>query len=88
MARNVNLTITSENDGTTRNNVPDWLVHMRVDWIDKNNVAQEVTRDRYLLGQLFWFITNCPHDAQDKLQTLVYQIERVRQGIDDAEDIG
>ena len=88
MARNVNLTITSENDGTTRNNVPDWLVHMHVDWIDKNNVAQEVTQDRYLLGQLFWLITNYSHVAQDKLQTLVYQIERVRQGIDDAEDIG
>jgi hypothetical protein len=87
MARNVNLTITSENDGTTRDSVPDYLVHLAT-WINGNGVARSFEQDRYLLGQMNWLITNHPQVARPFFENLVYRIERIRQGIDDPEDIG
>jgi hypothetical protein len=87
MARNVNLTISSENDDTTRNNVPDWLIHMTATWIDNQGNPQSLSEDRYFLLQLNWLRINHPQAAKQVMQELVYRIERVRQGMDDAEDL-
>jgi hypothetical protein len=80
---NVNLTIASENDGTTRDNVPDWLVHMTATWTDEEGQVHEFSQDRYLLVQINWLIENHPQAARRQLQRLVYQIEMVRRGIDE-----
>lgn len=83
MARNINVWLTSENDGTKRQNVPDYLVHLRAMWVDDAGVAHDQSVDRYLLGQLNWLRTNYPGHARELMHDLVYRIERVRQGIDD-----
>ena len=88
MARNVNLTISYENDGTTRDNVPDFLIHMVATWIANDGTPHNLSEDRYLLPQLNWLITYHPAIAKSVLLDLVYRIERIRQGIDDPEAIG
>jgi len=83
MSREANVWISSENDGTKRNSVPDYLVHMRVAWVDKSGATHDQSVDRYLLAQLNWLRTNAPDQARDLMHRLVYEIERIRQGIDD-----
>lgn len=85
MARNINVWISSTNDGTKRNNVPDYLVHLRATWVDDAGAAHDQSVDRYLLAQLNWLRTNHPAAARELMHKLVYEIERVRQGIDDVE---
>jgi hypothetical protein len=84
MARNVNVWLSSENDGTKRQNVTDYLVHLRATWVDGAGAAHDQSVDRYLLAQLNWLRTNYPGHARELMHKLVYEIERVRQGIDDA----
>jgi len=88
MAKNVNVSISSENDGTTRANVPDWLVRMAVSWVDVEGAPQERDMDRYFLLQLNWLRQNHPLEARRMMEWIVYRIERVRQGIDDVEVLG
>ena len=83
MASNVNLTISSEANGTTRDNVPDWLVHMSATWIGNDGQPHSYTEDRYFLLQLNWLKTNHPDYARRLMELLTYRIERVRVGIDE-----
>lgn len=85
MARNVNLTISYENDDTTRDNVPDYLIHMVATWTGNDGTPHEFDQDRYLLVQFNWLITNHPAVAKRVFQDIVYRIERVRQGMDEPE---
>lgn len=82
MARSFNVRVSSENDGTLRNNVPDRLVHVAVDWVDNAGALQTHSSDYYLLPQLQWLIQNHPDDAQRLLHELVIRIVRLRLGVD------
>ncbi len=87
MARNINLTISHENDGTTRDNVKDYLIHMNATWETDAGESRSFSQNRYLLPQLNWVIQNHPAVAVQVFRELVYRIERVRQGIDDVESL-
>jgi hypothetical protein len=82
MAREINVFVTSESDGTTRDAVPDWLIHMAASWIDNAGQPQQAAVDRYLLAQLSWIKDSHPARARELMEQLVYEIERVRQGLD------
>ena len=88
MATNVNVWVTSESDGTMRNNVPDWLIHFKVKWTDNAGSPQQRTEDEYFLLLLNWLKTNHPAAAKDVMEDLVFRIARVKYGVDDAEQIG
>lgn len=85
MAKNVNVFVSSENDSTTRNNVPDWLTHFEVHWIDNAGQPQERTEDEYFLLLLNWLRTNHPVAAKRAMEDLAFRIARVKYGIDTSE---
>ena len=82
MARNINVFISSESDGTTRNNVPDWLIHFNVSWIDNDGQAHQRTEDEYFLLLLNWLKTNHPVKAKEVMEDLAFVIARAKYGID------
>jgi hypothetical protein len=82
MARNVNVWIDSEQDGTRRQNVPDYLMHLTITWTDDTGAARSVTKDEYLLLAINWLINNHPRIAKQALQELVLTIARTRYGVD------
>jgi len=82
MARNVNVWTTSESDGTTRNNVPDWLCHFRVEWIDDEGQPHEREADEYFLLLLNWLRLNHPQKAKEVMDELAFRIARAKYGID------
>jgi len=100
MARNINLTISSQLDGTKRDQVDDLLVHMVVDYIGKDGQAHHKEQDRYVIQSLLDILalpTNNPNNPQHvwnaqfkagvkfQLQQLTYQLERVFEGIDEVD---
>ena len=82
MARNVNVFVSSENDGTTRNNVPDWLCHFDANWIDDDGDYHEVQVDEYFLLLLNWLRQNHPTKAKQVMEELSFRIARAKYGID------
>ena len=86
--RNVNVWVTSESDGTKRQNVPDWLIHFRVQWEDNEGQPHERTADEYFLLLLNWLRAEHPRAAKSIMEDLAFRIARVQYGIDDAEMIG
>ena len=83
--RNVNVWVTSESDGTKRQNVPDWLIHFRVQWTDAEGQQHERAEDLYFLPTLNWLRTEHPQAAKSAMEDLAFRIARVQYGIDDAE---
>jgi len=83
--RNVNVWVTSESDGTKRQNVPDFLIHFRVQWTDEQGQQHERTEDAYFLPTLNWLRTEHPQAAKHLMEDLAFRIARVQYGIDDAE---
>lgn len=77
MARNLNLTISSENDGTTRNNVPDILVHMTVSGMTESGEPFTLTVDRYFLAQLNRLLSANQPAFIEFVKHATYRIERV-----------
>lgn len=89
MARNVNVTVTSENDGTTRDNVPDYLINFDVTWIDNNGDPQQAAVSDYFLADLLnWLRTNHPAAARQYMEQISFAIARVKYGIDDITQLG
>ena len=82
MARNVNVIISSENDGTTRNNVPDFLIHFDATWIGDDGEEHSAQVDEYFLLLLNWLKTNYPVKAREVMQDLAFQIARAKYNID------
>lgn len=87
MARNVNVTVTSESDGTRRNNIPDWLIHFDARWVDDAGIEHQQVVDEYFLLLLNWLRTNHPVAAKAAMEEIAFRIARVRYGVD-AEMIG
>jgi len=87
MAHNVNVMIDSESDGTTRNNVPDWVVSLSVNWIDDAGDAQSWSGQEYLLVALNWLRTNYPGEFKRQMEELVFLIARLRYGVDSVEGL-
>ena len=85
MARNVNVFITSENDGTIRSKVPDWLIHFEVSWTGDDGQLHQQTADEYFLLLVNWLKTNHPAKAKEVMDDLAFKIARAKYGIDDAE---
>lgn len=88
MSRNVIVGIISENDDTTRDGVPDWLIHFHVSWTDNDGVQHERTEDEYFLLLCNWLRQNHPAAAKRWMEQVAFQIARVKYGIDDAETLG
>jgi hypothetical protein len=86
MARNINVTITSEQD-QIRNNVPDWRIDFAVSWIDKNGEPQQVETSEYFLLLLNWLRNENPQAGKRLMQNVAYRIARAKHGIDNVEDI-
>lgn len=87
MARKVNLWTNSILDGTTRTNVPDVLVTLRVHWEDAQGKEHDQTIERYLLVQLGWLRANHPKAAKKLAEELALRIELLRQGIIDVGEL-
>jgi hypothetical protein len=85
--RNIHLTITSENDDTTRDNVSDYLIHMAAAYTDSDGQPQSLEQDRYFLLQLNWLRLNHPNIARRLMEELTIRIEYVRRDLRNAEDI-
>jgi len=85
MATNVNVYVSSESDGTRRNQVPDWLIHFRVNWIDNDGNFHEHEADEYFLLLVNWLRTEHPAAAKAAMEELAFRIARVKYGIDEAE---
>ena len=88
MATSVNVWVTSESDGTTRDGVLDWLIHFDVRWIDNAGMPQQRVEDEYFLLLLNWLKTNHPKKAIDVMNDLAYEIVRAKYGLDSAEKVG
>jgi len=82
MARNVNVIVTSESDGTARDNVPDWLCHFDASWIDDNGDSHQAQVDEYFLLLLNWLRQNHPAKAKEVMEELAFRIARAKYGID------
>ena len=85
MASHINVMVSSENDGTTRDGVPDYLIHFQVSWKDNENNPQERTEDEYFLLLLNWLRQNHPAAARRWMERTAFEIARVKYGVDDAE---
>lgn len=83
MARNIKVTISSTDDATTRDNVPDRLVSFDIDYLTNAGVPQNLQVDRYFLVALNWLLTNDPDGFKQLIERVTFRIERVRAGIDD-----
>jgi len=79
--------VSSESDGTTRNNVPDWLIHFDVTWVDDSGELHRRTEDEYFLLLLNWLRQNYPQRAREIMEELAFKIARAKYGVD-AEMIG
>ena len=88
MATNVNVYVSSENDGTRRNNVNDYLIHFSVNWIDGSGTYRETEADEYFLLLINWLRTTHPNAAKNVMEELAFKIARVKYGLDDAEMMG
>ena len=82
MPRNVNVFVTSESDGTTRNNVPDWLIHFDVRWVDDDGDQHQRVEDEYFLLLLNWLRQNHPQKAREVMEELAFHIARAKYGVD------
>lgn len=82
MATNVNVWVSSEANGTIRNNVPDWLIHFRVQWTDDAEQLQEREVDEYFLLLLNWLRQNHPARAKDLMEQIGFEIARAKYGVD------
>lgn len=82
MPKNVNVFINSEGDSTTRNNVPDWLIHFDIRWTDNEGQPHQRAEDEYFLLLLNWLRTNHPTQAKEVMENLAFRIARVKYGID------
>lgn len=87
MARNVNVWISATDDGTKRNNIPDYLVHLRATWVNDAGEPQSMERDEYLLLALNWLRTTYPGEFRNVMQDVVVQIARLRYGVDSVEGL-
>lgn len=87
MARNVNVFVSSESDGTTRDGVPDWLIHFDVRWTDDEGQEHQRVEDEYFLLLLNWLRQNHPVRAKEVMEGLAFRIARAKYGVD-AEMIG
>ena len=85
MASNVNVMVSSESDGTTRNNVPDWLIHFDVSWTGNDGQLHQQVADEYFLLLLNWLRTEHPAKAKEVMEDLSFRIARAKYSIDDAE---
>ena len=85
MARNVNVTIFSERDGT-RNNVPDWRIDLDVSWIDRNGESKSKSTSEHFLLLLNWLRTNYPRKFREMAEDLAFRIARAKHDVDDIGD--
>jgi hypothetical protein len=82
MASNVNLTRTTLPQGAS------YLTTLHITWLDEDNNPQDAEETREMNSQLNWFKTNCdPTIVAEMIGDWLYQIERIRQGIDTPEGL-
>lgn len=84
----VNVMVSSESDGTKRNNVPDWLIHFDTTWTTDDGEAHQRSDDEYFLLLVNWLRTNHPAAAKGWMQRVAFQIAKVKYGIRSADRIG
>ena len=82
MATNVNVYVSSENDGTRRNQVNDYLIHFDVRWTDNDGQPQQVVASEYFLLLINWLRTEHPVVAKGVMEDLAFRIARAKYGVD------